>query len=100
MATDTVIDLGQDREKLLVKDCGWRSLTHDLYFGKATELIAAGLVRPEQLPGAEGMPPSAVTFYAGKLMPRWQRAKHDEKYPVSYTHLRAHETDSYLVCRL
>src|SRR5665647_3881895 len=21
-------------------------------------------------------------------------------YPVSYTHLRAHETDSYLVCRL
>ena len=23
----------------------------------------------------------------------------DEK-PVSYTHLRAHETDSYLVCRL
>src|SRR5665647_154347 len=22
------------------------------------------------------------------------------KYPVSYTHLRAHETDSYLVCRL
>src|SRR5665647_2721770 len=23
-----------------------------------------------------------------------------EKTPVSYTHLRAHETDSYLVCRL
>ena len=22
------------------------------------------------------------------------------KKPVSYTHLRAHETDSYLVCRL
>src|SRR5665647_55746 len=22
------------------------------------------------------------------------------EYPVSYTHLRAHETDSYLVCRL
>src|SRR5665647_3783174 len=22
------------------------------------------------------------------------------RYPVSYTHLRAHETDSYLVCRL
>ena len=21
-------------------------------------------------------------------------------FPVSYTHLRAHETDSYLVCRL
>src|SRR5665647_2087626 len=24
----------------------------------------------------------------------------DEHKPVSYTHLRAHETDSYLVCRL
>src|SRR5680860_1717627 len=24
----------------------------------------------------------------------------DEAQPVSYTHLRAHETDSYLVCRL
>ena len=23
-----------------------------------------------------------------------------DKKPVSYTHLRAHETDSYLVCRL
>lgn len=80
MADANVNDFGQDRERLLVKDCGWRSLTHDLYFGKATELIAAGLVRPEQLPGAEGMPPSAVTFYESKLMPRWQRAKHDEKH--------------------
>ena len=24
----------------------------------------------------------------------------NERIPVSYTHLRAHETDSYLVCRL
>src|SRR5665647_1772600 len=24
----------------------------------------------------------------------------DDNTPVSYTHLRAHETDSYLVCRL
>src|SRR5665647_3777298 len=24
----------------------------------------------------------------------------DHRIPVSYTHLRAHETDSYLVCRL
>ena len=24
----------------------------------------------------------------------------EEQYAVSYTHLRAHETDSYLVCRL
>src|SRR5680860_1589202 len=28
-----------------------------------------------------------------------QRARHRPE-PVSYTHLRAHETDSYLVCRL
>src|SRR5665647_3848784 len=27
-------------------------------------------------------------------------AQHDDIKPVSYTHLRAHETDSYLVCRL
>src|SRR5665647_3750403 len=26
--------------------------------------------------------------------------KETQSYPVSYTHLRAHETDSYLVCRL
>src|SRR5665647_2541798 len=26
--------------------------------------------------------------------------EHDGAGPVSYTHLRAHETDSYLVCRL
>src|SRR5664279_6473270 len=29
----------------------------------------------------------------------WQTAA-TGSYPVSYTHLRAHETDSYLVCRL
>src|SRR5680860_1845180 len=26
--------------------------------------------------------------------------EHGRRHPVSYTHLRAHETDSYLVCRL
>src|SRR5680860_1674930 len=34
-------------------------------------------------------PPLAIGFRHGKHPP-----------PVSYTHLRAHETDSYLVCRL
>ena len=29
-----------------------------------------------------------------------KRIKALEQEPVSYTHLRAHETDSYLVCRL
>ena len=43
-------------------------------------------------------------------MSKWQQSKRTESgdrdvvwlysYPVSYTHLRAHETDSYLVCRL
>ena len=28
------------------------------------------------------------------------RVKMNLRVPVSYTHLRAHETDSYLVCRL
>src|SRR5680860_1848060 len=27
-------------------------------------------------------------------------ARRSVRHPVSYTHLRAHETDSYLVCRL
>src|SRR5680860_561491 len=30
----------------------------------------------------------------------WQVIRHAKPIPVSYTHLRAHETDSYLVCRL
>ena len=35
--------------------------------------------------------------YMGKIAYGRRRT---EKKPVSYTHLRAHETDSYLVCRL
>src|SRR5680860_1784409 len=30
----------------------------------------------------------------------WLALGRDGQEPVSYTHLRAHETDSYLVCRL
>ena len=30
----------------------------------------------------------------------WKALLHKTIMPVSYTHLRAHETDSYLVCRL
>src|SRR5680860_1372613 len=36
--------------------------------------------------------PDSVSFASGAALPL--------NYPVSYTHLRAHETDSYLVCRL
>src|SRR5664279_5494459 len=34
-----------------------------------------------------------------RFMPPWPPEPGELK-PVSYTHLRAHETDSYLVCRL
>src|SRR5450756_2879857 len=30
----------------------------------------------------------------------WKSVKYEEVYPVSYTHLRAHETRHDLVCRL
>lgn len=80
MASENVNDIKQDREKLRVKNQHYRTTTCDLYFGKANELIATGLVRPEQLPGSEGMPSSAVTFYDGHLIPRGKRAEHDEKY--------------------
>ena len=36
--------------------------------------------------------PDFISFFSGEI-------GHEYK-PVSYTHLRAHETDSYLVCRL
>src|SRR5664279_3890442 len=35
----------------------------------------------------------------GKPIPEWAEMSWSQ-WPVSYTHLRAHETDSYLVCRL
>src|SRR5665647_3802900 len=34
-----------------------------------------------------------------RSVPRERPDRHDRDVPVSYTHLRAHETDSYLVCR-
>jgi hypothetical protein len=79
-AIENVSNLDQAREQLRVEGWYYRSTTHDLYFGKAPELVAAGLVRPEQLPGAEGMPTSAVTFYDGQLLAKYQRCKHDEKH--------------------
>src|SRR5680860_1779240 len=35
-----------------------------------------------------------------RQLERREGPKAPRHYPVSYTHLRAHETDSYLVCRL
>src|SRR5680860_315194 len=52
-----------------------------------------------------GRPTGTVGFTACGIAsePRARREPNQGRYlphPVSYTHLRAHETDSYLVCRL
>src|SRR5680860_1653372 len=36
----------------------------------------------------------------GRPIPPYSGSQESAVQPVSYTHLRAHETDSYLVCRL
>src|SRR5664279_4598025 len=41
------------------------------------------------------LPAALLARHLGALERYW-----DESIAVSYTHLRAHETDSYLVCRL
>src|SRR5664279_4748398 len=38
--------------------------------------------------------------YANKAVDEYRLAIENDPTSVSYTHLRAHETDSYLVCRL
>ncbi len=50
------------------------------YIGTAEALIAAGLVRRRQLPGAPGMPRLAATFYDGELVRRGARPPKDERY--------------------
>src|SRR5680860_1237527 len=69
-------------------------------------VLAAGLVVP--LVGALGYATGATArsmqnlpaeLKAAPLAQRTRVLDRDGK-PVSYTHLRAHETDSYLVCRL
>ena len=82
MATQTLtqMDMKRAREQLKRSDAGWRSLGHDAYYGTMEDVVSAGLVRPEQLPGAKGMPSTSVTFYDGQIIPRNKRVKHDEKY--------------------
>src|SRR5680860_1703148 len=46
------------------------------------------------------LPPETVAGCAGAVVRTWYRFDRNCSPPVSYTHLRAHETDSYLVCRL
>src|SRR5665647_691301 len=53
-----------------------------------------------------GLPRNSVKKYirlflaSGKSLEVIEYMSDTELEPVSYTHLRAHETDSYLVCRL
>src|SRR5680860_1275935 len=59
-----------------------------------------------RIPAADVVPGDIVLMEAGDRIPadvRWIQAVNmqvEESASVSYTHLRAHETDSYLVCRL
>src|SRR5680860_1699477 len=56
-----------------------------------------------RLPGLRGQPRagSRPGLRAQRLSPTGRAGPGDDAAdPVSYTHLRAHETDSYLVCRL
>src|SRR5665647_3979375 len=61
-----------------------------------------GSVRPARPPCAagapNGWPPGCSTNSSKKPSPATTGSSPLD--PVSYTHLRAHETDSYLVCRL
>src|SRR5680860_1773758 len=58
-----------------------------------TEVIERLILRIKQLP--ENHPIKELFGDGPVLVPAPRSAP-----PVSYTHLRAHETDSYLVCRL
>src|SRR5665647_68087 len=56
-----------------------------------------GSCPPEEHPAAK---PTSATPTTNRAATRLIRAPCLTRTPVSYTHLRAHETDSYLVCRL
>src|SRR5450756_2845916 len=73
----------------------WRYIAHYIYhMGKNTGFIQK---RPE-----EEVPPEIeeiIEIYANRVM-REILTVETSTYPVSYTHLRAHETRHDLVCRL
>src|SRR5664279_6498733 len=50
-----------------------------------------------QLPSSQGADPKPQADYSAQAL---VALANTSVVPVSYTHLRAHETDSYLVCRL
>src|SRR5664279_5972550 len=59
-------------------------------------------VRSEQVSAARPVGPWQLESVVGQELSSSSGVTGDETVdtPVSYTHLRAHETDSYLVCRL
>ena len=73
------------------------------------ENVAPAVEAPkEEAPKAEAVPkeeaPKAEAAPKEESAPSTEAPKEEQKSEsstaVSYTHLRAHETDSYLVCRL
>ena len=58
--------------------------------------IRDSLEEAQRMPGAEGLQDRRVAGDADRA----ERAERQEPEPVSYTHLRAHETVLDLVCRL
>lgn len=52
----------------------------DIYIGKPEDLIAAGVLTAEQIPGWPGMPSTSASFVDGVVQPRGQKPKHDERW--------------------
>src|SRR5664279_2266190 len=53
------------------------------------------------VPASNRLAPAATSSTCSTATPTCRRpSRHTTTMTVSYTHLRAHETDSYLVCRL
>ena len=59
----------------------------------------ANRVTPDSLPPVEWLTYGSG-YLAGMKLGGTPLVEYTRDRPVSYTHLRAHETDSYLVCRL
>src|SRR5665647_3794995 len=101
--------------KEVVTEVRWRGSRLRTALAGAEPVVAAagaGTDVAEVDPPDSGWPCTATTARsasrcpAGQPLPRPSRHRQRRRRaplrpgPVSYTHLRAHETDSYLVCRL
>src|SRR5680860_1641904 len=78
----------------------------DLYAAKMANLIlqnkpdSAVLEITQMGPKLKFSDPVKIAIFGASLSPKINNLKIENNKAVSYTHLRAHETDSYLVCRL